>query len=181
MEQRWFVGAHANVDGGYKHDLLPAPPRKWLADRAALCGLEFVNDRGLPSEPGVSQTYCQRAPAAFDLDGSEYLSPIRDSYTEFGFGLYRLVRSLPFMGSRVYRRMLVDDDGIGQTVDPTAYAKWQVDSEYRPPNLGQAGRVDVAYNRASEAWTTVVDEAAATGTAYPDLRARYLPPKDQEE
>lgn len=146
VEQRWFPGAHADVGGGYPDSLLPAPPLQWLAAKAASCGLEFVNDRRIASPDGSVSSSVAIAPAAFDLDGTEYLSPVHDSYAEFLFGAYRIVRSIPGMGGRVYRRMLVPGDGIGQSVDPSAFAKWKADPEYRPPNLGQAGRSDVSFN-----------------------------------
>jgi hypothetical protein len=63
-------------------------------------------------------------------------------------GAYRILRSLPGAGGRAYRRMLVLEDGIGQKVDDTAYKKLEANSGYRPPNLAQAGRVDVTYHRA---------------------------------
>ena len=56
------------------------------------------------------------------------------------------MRSIPGMGGRVYRRMLVPDDGVNQRIDETAFEKWKADPEYRPPNLGQAGRTDVTYH-----------------------------------
>jgi len=147
VEQRWFPGAHADVGGGYQDSLLPAVPLKWLSDRAAGCGLMFSNDRRLP-DPVRNEVlpFFARAPAAFDLDGTEYQSPVHDSYAEFLGGAYMLVRSIPGMGGRSCRRMLVTADGIDQVVDPTAFEKWKVDPEYRPPNLGQAGRTDVTYN-----------------------------------
>jgi uncharacterized protein (DUF2235 family) len=148
VEQRWFPGAHADVGGGYEDDLLPAPPLEWLAKRAAACGLEFINDRHLASANGKVLPAIKQAPAAFDLDGREYLSPVHDSYAEFMGGVYRVVRSLPFMGGPVYRRMLVAVDGLNQTIDETAFAKWRADTGYRPPNLGQAGRTDVSFNAA---------------------------------
>src|SRR6185436_8273930 len=39
MEQRWFVGAHSNVGGGYPDRLLSAIPLRWMQDKAAACGL----------------------------------------------------------------------------------------------------------------------------------------------
>lgn len=150
VEQRWFSGAHANVGGGYADDLLPAPPLQWLAAQAAKRGLYFVNDRREMGEDRSIPAAITKAPAAFELDGTEYLSPVRDSYKEFLRGGYSLVRSLPGMGGRVYRRMLVSGDGINQTVDATAFQKWKVDPEYRPPNLGQAGRADVSFNVARD-------------------------------
>jgi uncharacterized protein (DUF2235 family) len=149
-EQRWFPGAHADVGGGYEDDLLPAPPLEWLAKRAAACGLEFVNDRRIAQANGVISDSIAQAPARFDLDGTEYLSPVHDSYAEFMGGTYRVLRSVPGMGGRVFRRMLVQSDGINQQVDETAFAKWRADTEYRPPNLGQAGRTDVTFNVARD-------------------------------
>src|SRR5262245_2137391 len=34
VEQRWFVGAHANVGGGYETDLLNQAPLRWLMKKA---------------------------------------------------------------------------------------------------------------------------------------------------
>jgi len=148
VEQRWFPGAHADVGGGYEDDLLPDPPLAWIAAKAAECGLHFVNDRQEPDETGKVPASVPHSPAAFDLDGKEYLSPVHDSYAEFARGLYRVLRSLPGAGGRVYRRMLVDADGINQTLDATALKKLDADPGYRPPNLAQAGRVDVSFTRA---------------------------------
>jgi uncharacterized protein (DUF2235 family) len=147
VEQRWFPGAHADVGGGYEDDLLPDPPLGWLAGKAAEKGLHFINDRGL-IDPATNAAYpsIDRPPAAFDLDGREYLSPVHDSYAEFMGGMYRILRSIPGAGGRVFRRMLVEQDGICQTVDPVANKKLAADPEYRPPNLAQAGRLDVSYN-----------------------------------
>jgi len=39
VEQRWFVGAHANVGGGYSSDILAQPPLQWLMGKAAGLGL----------------------------------------------------------------------------------------------------------------------------------------------
>src|SRR3954471_21386565 len=33
VEQRWFVGAHANVGGGVENDLLPQVPLKWMMEK----------------------------------------------------------------------------------------------------------------------------------------------------
>jgi uncharacterized protein (DUF2235 family) len=41
VEQRWFIGAHANVGGGYASDPLAQLPLKWLMERAGAAGLVF--------------------------------------------------------------------------------------------------------------------------------------------
>jgi uncharacterized protein (DUF2235 family) len=146
VEQRWFPGAHADVGGGYEDSLLPDPPLAWLATMAAAQGLHFVNDRGAVGADGTRLASLAQMPAAFELDGREYLSPVHDSYAEFLYGAYKLLRSLPLIGGgRTYRRMLVPQDGIAQSVDETANLKVAADPAYRPPNLAQAGRLDVNY------------------------------------
>lgn len=41
VEQRWFVGAHANVGGGYETDLLAQAPLRWMMKKAESQGLSF--------------------------------------------------------------------------------------------------------------------------------------------
>jgi hypothetical protein len=136
VEQRWFPGAHANVGGGYEDDLLPDPPLKWMAERALEFGLEF-NDEFKMS---LGQTGCKASlPESFKLRGNEHLAPVRDSYKEFMYGVYRIGRALTFRG-RYYRPMLIS--GINETIDETAHLKWASDPTYRPSNLASAGRPD---------------------------------------
>lgn len=113
LEQRWFPGAHANVGGGYEDDLLPDPPLKWIAERARDCGLVVSDD-------------------VMRLDGNEYRAPVRDSYREFMYGAYRMVK----FGRRHYRTI---GTTINEVVDETVYKKWAADPEYRPLNLAHAG------------------------------------------
>ena len=44
VEQRWFVGAHANVGGGCLSDLLAQIPLRWIMKKASLHGLAFRSD-----------------------------------------------------------------------------------------------------------------------------------------
>jgi uncharacterized protein (DUF2235 family) len=112
IEQRWFPGAHANVGGGYQDDLLPDPPLKWIAERARDCGLVIDEE-------------------ATRLDGGEYRAPVRDSYAEFMFGIYRILK----FGCRNHRPI---GEHIAEAVDETAYKKWAADPSYRPRNLAHA-------------------------------------------
>ena len=63
VEQRWFVGAHANVGGGRESDLLARIPLRWMMKKASLHGLAFKND--------------------VDLDGDVVKSPVADLFKEF--------------------------------------------------------------------------------------------------
>ncbi len=67
VEQRWFVGAHSNVGGGYESDLLAHTPLFWIARKAM--------DHGL------------RLKATVDLDDDSVHCPVRDSLAEMVHGL----------------------------------------------------------------------------------------------
>jgi uncharacterized protein (DUF2235 family) len=63
VEQRWFVGAHADVGGGYADGCLHTRPAKWLQDEAKQVGLGI--------DPTVS------------LDPGYGVCPPHDSYEQF--------------------------------------------------------------------------------------------------
>lgn len=117
VEQRWFVGAHANVGGGYASDPLAQRPLKWLMDKAAALGLAF------------------RDQVAIDL--SQVAPPVTDSYRQFGWGLYRFIKSPfyrpidlpPQRGSDATTRR------INESIDGSVFDRWRADNTYRPPNL----------------------------------------------
>jgi uncharacterized protein (DUF2235 family) len=71
-EQRWFIGAHANVGGGCFSDPLAQLPFAWLGRKAAALGLTFQTNF---STPTVAAT-----------------SAISNSFAEFAWGLYRLFK-----------------------------------------------------------------------------------------
>jgi hypothetical protein len=123
VEQRWFVGAHANVGGGYETDLLNQAPLRWLMKKAEAHGLTFRSE--------------------VELDGDSVTAPIADSYGKFGFGIYQLI-SRP-----LYRTIGGDpevrDDGshptVNETIDASVFKRWRADPTYRPRNLLEwAGR-----------------------------------------
>jgi uncharacterized protein (DUF2235 family) len=117
VEQRWFVGAHANVGGGYASDPLSQRPLVWLMDKAAGLGLVF-RDRVV-------------------IDMAQVTPPINDSYREFGRGYYR------FFSRRFYRPVGPPPDQgtqattsrINETIDVSVLGRWRADGTYRPPNL----------------------------------------------
>jgi uncharacterized protein (DUF2235 family) len=134
VEQRWFVGAHANVGGGYQTDLLAQAPLRWMMEKAESHGLSFRSEVA--------------------LDGDALKAPIIDSYNSFGEGLYHLV-SQP-----LYRPMGPEPDirengihtNVNETIDASVFERWRSDPTYRPPNLvewAQRKKVDPAQLHAS--------------------------------
>jgi uncharacterized protein (DUF2235 family) len=119
VEQRWFVGAHANVGGGYDNDLLAQIPLKWIMDKALGHGLEFMND--------------------VVIDGDENTCPIHDSLSEMAGGIYKVLK----FGKRYYRPIGAEplDTGdattttINETIDATVFDRFRGDGSYRPTNL----------------------------------------------
>jgi uncharacterized protein (DUF2235 family) len=135
VEQRWFPGAHSNVGGGYEDDTLPDPPLTWIAAEAAKRGLLFVQS-GVPAD--VEPQRCRaELPEELRLRGDEYLSPVRDSWSDMGYGLYKVAKGF----RRYYRPIQIR--GVNETIDETARKKWSTDLHYRPYNLAHAGRADL--------------------------------------
>jgi uncharacterized protein (DUF2235 family) len=119
VEQRWFIGAHANVGGGCESDLLAQIPLRWIMRKASLHGLAFRND--------------------VDLDGDVLKAAIADSYRGFAHGAYARFRSRYYrpIGEAPKER----DDGthsnVNETIDASVFDRWRQDSRYRPPNLAE--------------------------------------------
>jgi uncharacterized protein (DUF2235 family) len=119
VEQRWFVGAHANVGGGYENDLLAQVPLNWLMTKATARGLLF-NDTVI-------------------IDGDENTCPIHDSLSEMAHGIYEVLT----FGKHFYRLIGAEpvDTGdavtttINESIDATVFDRWQKDDAYRPKNL----------------------------------------------
>lgn len=118
-EQRWFVGSHCNVGGGYRNDPLAQLPLAWLLDKAQATGLQFK--RRLP------------------LTGNEYLADPTDSYGRFLKGAYRLI-------TRRYFRTIGGDPSplkegalscpLNEMIDASVFQHWHAKRDYRPKNLG---------------------------------------------
>ena len=83
ITQRWFVGAHSNVGGGYATNVLASEPLAFILDGAAAAGL-VLRERATPRAP---------TPAAMR-------ACLRDSYAEFGWFYGHLLRA-----KRHYRRI----------------------------------------------------------------------------
>ncbi len=113
VEQRWFIGAHSNVGGGYRNDPLPNLALAWLQRKAKACGLHFKSDVAVNAE--------------------DALANINDSYGEFMFGLYKRFKG----GKRHYRAF---GRGVNETVDESVWKRWAALPEYRPPTVAALHR-----------------------------------------
>lgn len=121
VEQRWFVGAHANVGGGCKSDLLAQIPLRWMMEKAKLHGLAFRED--------------------VTIDGDVHQAPISDSFAEFMYGAYRIVKR----GRRYHREigaLPVETETditntINETIDASVFERWRANPSYRPPGLAR--------------------------------------------
>jgi len=137
IEQRWFVGAHSNVGGGYQSNPLAQAPLKWLLDGAGRAGLicDHVTEV-VPSPIGR-------------------LGP-RDSYAEFATPFwttvlrakrsYRTINPIPEVrantGGRENQPGFILAN-INEHVDESAVSYWGRRSN-PPPNIVEYARRQVA-------------------------------------
>jgi hypothetical protein len=124
VEQRWFIGAHANVGGGYGKDPLADIPFEWLLKKAAENGLKMDSFTS-------SKNAWQTAP--------------RPSFDEFLKGIYSVYRRIIKKGDgKFYRDFSIGDKGkpaINITVDPSVWLRWEdMSCNYRPRTLINAGQ-----------------------------------------
>lgn len=113
MEQRWFIGAHANVGGGYGDDGLFRRPLQWLQDESAQHGLDFRQ-----------RVRC--------LGDSFYASAPRDPLDEVGYGAYNLTQWL-----RPHNRRVTLGDSSNQCIDFTVLERWVWNPWYVPSPLAE--------------------------------------------
>lgn len=116
-EQRWFVGAHANVGGGYSSDLLAQQPLAWMMKKAAARGLEFRQE--------IDQF-------------PDYLKwPVIDSFGDFLGGVYKIFRSQfnREIGSDPVKSSTEIESTINETIDKSVFDRWRIDENYRPIGL----------------------------------------------
>ena len=124
VEQRWFAGAHSNIGGGYRNDLLPQLPLNWIKTKAELAGLEFRY--------------------SLHLTGDEHLAAPVDSYATFLKGAYRIIK----FGKRAYRDIGEGREAVNggwiephfESIDGSVFEKYRGDANYRPPNLAKWAR-----------------------------------------
>ncbi|MBI4624319.1 MAG: DUF2235 domain-containing protein, partial [Verrucomicrobia bacterium] len=129
IEQRWFVGAHSNIGGGYENNELAQRPFAWMLEGARQAGL-------------VCET-----PPAFPPAQPEALP--RDSYVEFATPFW----SSLFRSKRYYRAVDPEPEfrasrrkergrergfslvPINEVIDSTAFAFWSRPGITPPPQV----------------------------------------------
>lgn len=125
VEQRWFIGAHANVGGGYgSEDLLPDISLKWMMEKATDAGLKLDD---------------------FTAADDAWKSKPRDSYKEFLKGLYAWFRKIRVSGDGMYYRNfnkgMNGKPAVNVTVDESVWMRWKdPDFNYRPRTLTDFGQ-----------------------------------------
>lgn len=119
IEQRWFIGAHANVGGGYiETNSLSKIPLHWICTKAKEHGLKL----DIP-----------------DLKNNEWQTQPRDSFKEFLNGIYAFYKKITLKGDkrfyRHYNKGYKDMPAINISVDHSVWQKWRADPLYRPKTL----------------------------------------------
>lgn len=117
VEQRWFIGAHSNVGGGYRDDPLAQIPLAWLQEKAKACALAFRHEAR--------------------LRGDEEQADPRDSFGEFLGGLYRIAARRFHRPLRAARRQVREGsvETVCETIDETVFSRCRARRDYRPPSL----------------------------------------------
>lgn len=108
VEQRWFIGAHCDVGGGYADRALSDLTLRWMQDKACACGLDVT-------PVGTSPT--------------AYRAKYADSFAQFLNGLWqdthqRYVRTI---GATRFGNEVVDESVVRRRKD---------DPSYTPENAG---------------------------------------------
>jgi len=116
IEQRWFIGAHSDVGGGYardgagrRPDPLPDLPLAWLQQKAIAAGLVCSEQLRPP--------------------GDAWRGVPRNSYAEFMYGIYKDFKS-------AFDRYV--GGGVNEKIDDSVWRRWLADSSYRSPSLVNA-------------------------------------------
>lgn len=111
IEQRWFVGAHADVGGGYSSRVLSDITLRWMQEKAQSCGLK-LDKTGIPAVSEVST-----------------LGTVTDSFKQFLGGVFGL------FSKRYYRPVCMEKFGR-EVVDSTVPNRMKNSITYRPKNPG---------------------------------------------
>lgn len=125
VEQCWFIGAHANVGGGYgSKDLLADIPLHWILGKAEKAGM-MLDD--------------------FKPADDTWKTDPRDSFEEFLKGAYAWFRKIKSMGNgrffRKYSEGINGHPAVNISVHESVWKRWNdAKFNYRPRTLTDTGR-----------------------------------------
>lgn len=111
IEQRWFVGAHADVGGGYPTRTLSDVTLRWMQQKAQACGL-LLDERGIP-----------------EVTNENAFGNFADSFKAFLGGVFSM------FNKRYFRPVCTAQFGF-EVVDETVPSRINRDVAYRPKNAG---------------------------------------------
>ncbi len=130
IRQRWFVGAHSNLGGGYPDNVLAQRPLKWILEGAADAGLVCQALR----EPTIQPEFAD--------------SPPRDSYAEFMRPLWTMIlrakRNYRVIDPSPVRRAAAKNNAgkpgfalkhINEGLDESVFTYYHAEDSKPPPNL----------------------------------------------
>src|SRR4051812_28216799 len=169
IEQRWFVGAHSNVGGGYPDNELAQRPLQWLLEGACLAGLacEPFTYVAPPKPPVPVDSYAQFAKPLW-------------TYVIRGKRFYRTIdpdaeirASRPSEGEA--RRAGFSLHSINERVDDTVFDRVSGVAEYRPPNLVEYARRKRATVTTAASLLAKLDDLLKTPSTHAWLGATVLP------
>jgi len=121
VEQVWFAGVHSDVGGGYPDPSLSEIPLRWMAAKAADCGLAFKPDRLVHK--------ARDCDAGRRCLGIEVAPNLRADLHDSRKGMYRLMPA--------YDRGLRAPKGeaVGPWLASSAGTRYDEDAAYRSPGL----------------------------------------------
>lgn len=175
IEQRWFVGAHSNIGGGYDDNVLAQFPLAWILKECRDLGLVLRVPATAQADPLIPPPLDSCLPLLSPVKGNDYLRDtpprVRDSFAEIAHGIWKhVIRSKP-----EYRRIGpppemdngAPSESVNEFVDPSAWQLLVADQNspnpYNPPNLW-------AYRQKPN----LPDAKTAAPLNYPPPRHRYL-------
>ena len=124
IQQRWFLGAHSNVGGGYDDNVLSEYPLAWMMTEAGRLGLVFRQAAQPALAPGHAERCCPLLDPERNTHKLQEKPPsIRDSYSEFSGGVWKHI----IRAKREYRRIAPTPElqngkpvrSVNESVDPS--------------------------------------------------------------
>ena len=152
IKQRWFVGAHSNIGGGYPNNVLAARPLEWILEgaRKAADGKGLIvkgYEQNKEAETFKIESCADEVrkeaksvkSAVVDNKRKPKISDIVDSYADFAGGLWANVIRAKRHLRPIMRPDLLQQShalhSISEEIDETVEAFIEENNEYAPANL----------------------------------------------